>query len=269
MNLLQSIVERKREEVADRMRRASLAALRDRPTVEQRDFSAALRRAASGPCGIAAIAEIKRRSPSKGPLCQALDPAALAREYAAGGAAALSVLTDAEFFGGSDEDLRAARGATQLPALRKDFTLDAYQLHESRALGADAVLLIARILEDRRLSELLALASELGLGALVEVHDERELDRAVALDARIIGVNSRDLDTFEVDLPAALRLGRRIPPSCLAVAESGIHTPGDVQRVREAGFHAMLVGEALLRSADPRARLAELLGPDAPSRAAS
>ncbi len=220
-----------------------------------RDFAGALR----GP-GVAAICEIKRRSPSRGTLRAGLDPAAVARDYAQHGAAAISVLTDAEFFGGCDEDLRRVRDAVAVPVLRKDFTIDEYQIHEARRLGADAILLIARILSDEELSRMLGVAAELGLAALVETHDEVEVGRAVAQGARIIGINSRDLDTFEVDLERALRLRSRIPGDCIAVAESGIHTPEDVLRVSAAGFDAMLVGEALMRAEDPGRRLAELLG---------
>jgi indole-3-glycerol phosphate synthase len=210
--------------------------------------------------GIAAIAEIKRRSPSKGVLCENLDVAKVVRSYAAGGAAAVSVLTDAAFFGGSDADLQHAQASSGLPVLRKDFTVDEYQIHETRQMGADAILLIARILTDAQLRDYTRLARRLGLAALVEVHDEDELTRAVSCAAEIIGINSRNLDTFEVNLETALRLRKRVPVQCIAVAESGIHTPDDVRRLEDAGYDAILVGEALMRAADPGHKLAELLG---------
>jgi indole-3-glycerol phosphate synthase len=206
------------------------------------------------------IAEIKRRSPSKGPLCLNADVAAIARSYEASGAAAVSVLTDHDFFGGSDDDLRVARGATSLPTLRKDFTIDAYQIHEARVLGADAVLLIARVLTDGRLSEWVQLCAELQLTALVEVHDENELQAALDARATVIGVNSRDLRTFKTDLAGAIKLRALIPAATLAVAESGIHTPDDIQAVTSAGFDAGLVGEALMTASDPGAALRALTG---------
>ena len=253
--IIDDIVARKRVEVARRKAVRPLTALRDAAAPALRDFAAALR----GP-GVAAIAEVKRRSPSGGVLREQVDPAALAGEYERNGAAALSVLTDVEYFGGRDEDLTAARRATSLPVLRKDFTVDEYQIHEARRLGADAVLLIVRILGDGELNEFLGLAHELGLAALVEVHDERELERALAAGAGLLGVNNRDLGTLEVSLETALRLAREIPDDCLSVAESGVRTRADVQRLEQAGYDAMLVGETLLRSSDPGARLRGLLG---------
>lgn len=255
MTILERIVARKREEVAERRRQRPPAALRDAPVPPRRDFAAALRRR-----GLSAICEIKRRSPSRGVLRANLDPAALARDYERGGAAALSVLTDHDFFGGAEDDLSAARDAAALPVLRKDFTIDPYQLLEARSIGADAVLLIVRILDDSLLGELAAQAAELGLAALVEVHDENELERAVAAECGIIGVNSRNLDTFEVSLETALRLLPMIPAGCTSVAESGIHTHADVRRLEQAGYDAILVGESLVVSDDPRSKLAELLG---------
>lgn len=255
MSVLERMVVSKRLELARRKRLRPLAALQAMPRPALRDFAGALRRS-----GISVIAEIKRRSPSKGALRADLDAADLARRYERGGAAALSVLTDEEFFGGSDEDLRSARAAVGLPVLRKDFTIDAYQVYEARAIGADALLLIVRILEDGLLRELCALAGELGLAALVEVHDERELERAVAAGAPIIGVNSRDLGTFEVRLETALRLGPLLPEGSVAVAESGIRSRSDVERLEAAGYDAILVGESLVVSGEPEAKLGELLG---------
>jgi len=255
MDFLTQIVAHKRKEVALRRRERPLDQLRKAVSRPPRDFAAALRKP-----GIAAIAEIKRRSPSQGPLCEELDVAAVARSYTHGGAAALSVLTDREFFGGSEEDLRLAGESIALPVLRKDFTIDGYQIHEARQLGADAILLIVRILGDDEIRRYLQAARELGLATLVEVHDETELGRAVDCGARIIGINNRNLDTFEVSLDTALRLKQDIPEGCIAVAESGIQTREDVARLAAAGYDAILVGEALMRAADPGAKLAELLG---------
>lgn len=255
MSGLRKIVACKRQEVAERSRRRPLAALREAQRVAPRDFAAALRGT-----GISAICEIKRRSPSRGVIRADLDAAELARTYERAGAAALSVLTDETFFGGSEADLRAARAAVGLPVLRKDFTIDPYQLYEARAMGADAVLLIVRILDDGALRDLHALAGELGLAALVEVHDERELDRAAGIGAQLVGVNNRDLDTLEVRPDTCLRLRSRIPVGSVAVAESGIASRADVERLLAAGYDAMLVGESLVGSADSAARLGELLG---------
>jgi indole-3-glycerol phosphate synthase len=255
MNILAKIVARKEAEVADRTRRVPLWAIRDQAPPPPRDFVAALRRP-----GISAIAEIKRRSPSRGVLCACINAGELAAAYERGGARAVSVLTDRDFFGGSEEDLDAARTETMIPILRKDFTIDPYQIYESRALGASAILLIVRILEDSRLQELLAVARECKLAALVETHNEREVERALVAGAEIIGVNARDLDTFKVDPAGVLSVKQRIPASVIAVAESGIQTRDDVLRLEKAGFDAILVGETLVRSPDPAAKLRELIG---------
>ena len=247
MNILDRIVAHKREEVAARAKRVPLSELRDKARCAPfADFAAAMRSP-----GVSPIAEIKRRSPSKGTLCASINVAALAREYQQHGAAALSVLTDSEFFGGSDEDLQTARKACGVPILRKDFTIDAYQIHEARAIGASAILLIVRILSDEQLREFLALAAELHLSALVEVHDEAELQRALACKAAIIGINNRNLDTFEIDLETCLRLRKQLPPECIAVAESAIHSRADVARLERARFDGMLIGEALVCSSSP------------------
>jgi indole-3-glycerol phosphate synthase len=210
--------------------------------------------------GIGVIAEIKRRSPSKGDLDPMLDPALLALDYQDGGAASLSVLTDSEFFGGSVGDLRSARSACSLPVLRKDFTVSALDVCDARVMGADAVLLIVAALSDAELSSFLDLSRRCGLTALVEVHDELELRRALDVGADVIGVNQRDLHTFEVDHQRAQKLGTMMPPGVLAVAESGIQDDGDVRRLAEAGYHAVLVGETLVRSGDRPAAVARLLG---------
>ena len=227
--------------------------------VGRRDFVQAL---VSGHAarGMAVISEIKRRSPSKGELDLTLDPAVVAGEYEAGGASCLSVLTDEEFFGGSRSDLVAARAACTLPVLRKDFTVSALDVCDARTLGADAVLLIVAALDDLELVTFLTLARELGLAALVEVHDEPELDRALAVGADLIGVNQRDLRTFEVDRDRALRMGERMPEGVVAVAESGIRDAVDVERLASVGYSAVLVGETLVRSADRRSAVDALLG---------
>jgi len=219
------------------------AAARQAPT---RGFGAAL---AAGDT-LRVIAEIKRRSPSKGDLNPGLDPATVAAAYERGGAACLSVLTDAEFFGGSADDLRAARGACALPALRKDFTVDARDVADARLMGADAILLIVAALDDTELRSFLALAGDLGLDVLVEVHDERELDRAADAGASIIGVNQRDLTTFEIDRELAVKLAPRMPEGAVTVAESGIRGTEDARAVAAAGYHAVLVGESVVTSGD-------------------
>jgi indole-3-glycerol phosphate synthase len=209
---------------------------------------------------MAVISEIKRRSPSKGDLDLHLDPAVVAAEYELGGAACLSVLTDAEFFGGGPDDLRAARAACSLPVLRKDFTVSPLDVCDARIMGADAVLLIVAALSDDELVRFLALARSLAMTALVEVHDGAELRRALDAGATVIGVNQRDLHTFEVDHGRALELGGSMPDGVVAVAESGIRDADDVGRLADAGYHAVLVGETLVRSPDRRSAVAELLG---------
>ena len=204
------------------------------------------------------IAEIKRRSPSKGDLAIDLDPAALARMYEAGGAACLSVLTDVEFFGGSAADLHIARSACALPVLRKDFTVSARDVCDARLMGADCVLLIAAALDQAELESFLALARRIGLDVLVEIHDEPELDRAIAAGADLIGVNQRDLVTFTVDTARAVRMAPLMPDGVVRVAESGITGPADASVLASAGYHAVLVGEHLVTSGDPRAGVAAL-----------
>jgi indole-3-glycerol phosphate synthase len=233
-----------------------------------RDFAGALR-AGAGAQGIAVIAEIKRRSPSKGDLDPDLDPAAVAADYERGGAACLSVLTDAGFFGGAPDDLRAAHRSCDLPVLRKDFTVRALDVVDARAMGADAVLLIVAALSDVELREFQALARRCGLAALVEVHDEAELALALDAGATLLGVNQRDLRTFEVDRERAVAVGRAIPDGVTKVAESGIRTPEDVARLADAGFHAVLVGETLVRSTDRGAMVSDLLSAVAPAGAGS
>jgi indole-3-glycerol phosphate synthase len=227
-----------------------------------RGFARALRSAT----GLAVIAEVKRASPSKGVLATDLDPGRLAASYQAGGAAAISVLTDAEFFNGSADDLAAARAATSVPVLRKDFTIGAADVFDARCMGADAVLLIVAALSPGQLSELIGLAANVGLDALVEVHDEAEAVAALAAGATLVGVNQRDLVTFEVDPARAERVARALPAGVTRVAESGIRHGEDARRVADAGFDAVLVGETLVLSADPAAAVRQLrVGAAAPA----
>ena len=222
-----------------------------------RGFAAALA-AAGGDGGLAVIAEIKKRSPSKGDLAPELVPGVLARAYAEGGATCLSVLTDTEFFGGAPSDLGEARVACGLPVLRKDFTVSERDIYDARIIGADAVLLIVAALSDPELAAFAALAAELGLDALVEVHDEAEVDRALAAGATLVGVNQRDLTTFAVDTDRAVRVARAIPDGVVRVAESGIAGADDAARLAGAGYHAVLVGESLVTSPDPAAAVRAL-----------
>ena len=242
-------------------------ALKAAAVAPPRDFVLALKRAADasvdGP-PIALIAEIKRRSPSKGDIFLDLDPSEVAREYAAGGAACLSVLTDGPHFGGSRQDLESARAAVELPVLRKDFTVSPHDLYDARIMGADAVLLIVAMLARDELAELHSLAAELAMAALVEVHDEAELERALEIGALVVGVNQRDLHSFEVDGERARRLRTEIPPGVMSIAESGVDTAAEVAALFEAGFQGVLVGESLLRSSDKKAAVAGLLGRTVP-----
>jgi indole-3-glycerol phosphate synthase len=261
MTVLDRILATKRDEITVLHRPQTRDLLRGRaldapPT---RDFTASLRRADGHP-GL--VAEIKRRSPSRGDLAPDLDAAKLAAAYTAGGATALSVLTDAPYFGGSVADLEAAREACAVPVLRKDFTIDEVQVYEARAIGADAILLIlAALPDDAHVRDLAELAASLSLGVLVEAHDASELDRAVALDAPVVGVNARDLGTFAEDLDGAASLAARLPPATVAVAESAIRTAEDAERMSAAGFDALLVGEALVRASEPRALAASMVAP--------
>jgi indole-3-glycerol phosphate synthase len=231
-----------------------------------KDFAGALRRASSpsdqgsgrGAGGLAVIAEMKQRTPSMGVLAEDYRPGDLARAYTLGGAAAISVLTHMASFGGRPEHVAAARFASDLPILRKDFVTDPYEVGEARAAGADAILLIVAALDRDRLGELLRVARARGLAALVEVHDEGEVVTALAAGARLIGVNNRDLRTFAIDLGLTERLRKAIPSEVIVVAESGIHTADDARRMREAGADAILVGESLMRAEDPAARIREL-----------
>jgi indole-3-glycerol phosphate synthase len=261
MTVLDRILATKRDEVTALHRPATRDLLREQALAAPptRDFAGALRRQDGHP-GL--VAEIKRRSPSKGDLAPDLDPSTLAADYAAGGATALSVLTDAPYFGGRVVDLREARAACSLPVLRKDFTIDEIQVYEARAIGADAILIIlAALPDDVLVRDLQELAHALGLAALVEAHNGSEVDRGIRLGARILGVNARDLGTFDEDLGGAASLAARIPGDVIAVAESAIRTPEDAVRMAEAGFDALLVGEALVRTDDPQALAHRLVDP--------
>ncbi len=277
MTILDTIVEQKRKEIALLPQRAvSSAELRAvlKARGDSRDFPGALLRAASaaGPVGVPAavglIAEVKRASPSAGLIRPDFDPVRIACDYEAAGAACLSVLTDETFFQGSLQYLKEIRSAVKLPLLRKDFVIDERQILEAAQWGADAILLIAAILDQAQLGRLLGLATGAGLAALVEVHDEAELDRALAAGATLIGVNNRDLRSFQVDLATTERLSARLfrsqaggtGPAPLLVAESGIHTRADVERVARCSARAILVGESLMRQADLAAKVRELLG---------
>ena len=252
---LETIVREKRAHVARRKAERPLSSLDAGGHGPVRGFA----RAVAAADGYALIAEIKKASPSRGVLRADFEPAGLAAGYRRGGAAALSVLTDAKYFQGSGAALELARRGGGLPILRKDFILEPYQIYESRAMGAAAVLLIAAALPDGELAALHRLARDCGLEALVEVHDEAELARAAAAGAELIGVNNRDLQTFAVDLAVTERLAPRAPPGALLVAESGIRDAADMARLRRCGVGAFLIGEALMRAADPGAHLAELL----------
>ena len=258
-DILERIVAVKHEELAAARARRSLASWRDAAESRRdtRDFETALRtQVAAGRAAV--IAEVKKASPSKGVLREHFVPADIAASYQAGGAAALSVLTDERFFQGSTAFLQQARGACSLPVLRKDFIIDEYQVAEARAIGADCILLIAACLDDAQLVDLEASALALGMAVLVEVHDGAELDRALRLRTPLLGINNRNLRTFEVCLDTTLELLPRLPPDRLAITESGILVQADVAKMRSAGVNAFLVGEAFMRAPDPGRALADL-----------
>jgi indole-3-glycerol phosphate synthase len=257
VTILDEILAVKRSEVAETRRRAGELARKAAAAPAPRGFRRALLARGGAP---RVVAELKRRSPSKGEIRADFDPVAIARAYEAGGAAALSVLTDERFFGGSLHVLEAVRAATALPLLRKDFVIDPVQIDEARAAGADAVLLIVAALAKPELEKLHTHAVALGLDVLVEVHDEAELDAAKGVGADLIGINNRDLRTFVTDLAVTERLAKRVPQGALVVAESGIFGPEDVARLQRAGAAAFLVGESLMREVDPGRALRRLLG---------
>ncbi len=261
-DILQKIVAVKHEEVAAARKKLPLEAMRAdaESRVLTRDFEGALRRKidAGRP---AVIAEVKKASPSKGVLRPDFIAADIAQSYAEHGAACLSVLTDRQFFQGQPDYLKQARASCDLPVLRKDFLVDPYQVYEARAMGADCILLIAACLDDAQMADFEAIARGLGMAVLVEVHDGAELDRALRLKTPLVGVNNRNLRTFEVSLDTTLDLMPRLPADRLLVTESGILSAADVRKMREAGVHAFLVGEAFMRAPDPGEALAQLFGP--------
>jgi indole-3-glycerol phosphate synthase len=261
MNVLERIVATKRTELAAAMHVSAPQALeaRARAAAPARDFVAALRSKMEG--GRAAvIAEAKRASPSKGLLREDFDPAAIAKRYEEAGAACLSVLTDREYFRGTNDDLQAARASCSLPALRKDFVIDPYQVYEARSIGADCILLIVAVLSQDEMGELERLAISLGMSVLVEVHDRAELDRALRLKTPLVGINNRDLRTFDTRLETTISLLPYVPKDRIVVTESGIRTAEDVSRMRSQGVNAFLVGEAFMRAPDPGEALRALFG---------
>lgn len=258
-DILRKIVARKREEIAERSASVPLDDLKTKLKLADapRGFADAIQaKIDAGKSGV--IAEIKRASPSKGVLRGDFRPADIARSYAANGAACLSVLTDIDFFQGSDAYLQEARAACSLPVIRKDFIVDPYQVYEARAINADCILLIVSCLEDAQMLELNDLAHELGMDVLIEVHDADELERALLANNRLVGINNRNLRTFDVSLDTTLSLLDRIPQDRIVVTESGIHTPEDVRLMREHDVNAFLVGEAFMRAEDPGEKLAAL-----------
>ena len=260
-DILNQIVAVKHEEIAAAKKKKSLEAVREDALsrVLTRDFEGALRaKIADGQAAV--IAEIKKASPSKGVLREDFEPADIAQSYAENGAACLSVLTDRQFFQGSADYLKQARASCDLPVLRKDFMVDPYQVYESRAMGADCILLIAACLSDAQMTQLEAVARSLDMAVLVEVHDAAELQRALQLKTRLVGINNRNLRTFEVSLDTTLEMLQDVPADRLLVTESGILQREDVQRMRAAGVHAFLVGEAFMRAKEPGEALAALFG---------
>ena len=257
--VLEEIIESVRAALEEEVRRVPEAEVRRLAgaAAAPRDFKGAL---AGGPGDVRIIAEAKRASPSAGLIAKSYDPVGLTRRYESGGAAALSVLTEPRYFQGRLDHLSAVRETVSIPVLRKDFTVAPYQVYQARAAGADAVLLIARCLRDEEIRGLQALARDLGMAALVEAHTAEEVERAAACGADLIGVNNRNLADFHTDTGTSLELAAEIPEGCVKVAESGIHSRADVERLRRGGFHCFLVGEALMRAGDPAEKLRELRG---------
>ncbi len=258
-DILKKIVARKVEEIAERSSKVSIDALKAQldGASPPRGFVAAIKaKITAGQAGV--IAEIKKASPSKGVMRENFIPEQIAKSYEKGGAACLSVLTDVDFFQGGDEYLKQARAACSLPVIRKDFIIDPYQVVEARVMGADCILLIAACLEDEQMKSLAELANSLGMDVLIEVHDEEELQRSLPLNQALVGINNRNLRTFEVSLDTTLRMLEQIPADRIVVTESGIHSPEDVKLMREHSVNAFLVGEAFMRAEEPGERLAEL-----------
>lgn len=258
-DILKKILLRKQEEIAERSAKANINVMVQRASVADpvRGFIKSIeKKIAQGESGV--IAEIKKASPSKGVLRENFNPAEIARSYQQHGAACLSVLTDKDYFQGSEDYLQQAREATSIPVIRKDFIIDPYQVYEARAINADCILLIVAALDDSRLNELLALAHQLGMDVLMEVHDKEEMERALMTGAKLIGVNNRNLRTFEVSLNNTLDMLSMVPGDRLLVTESGIHSPADVRLMRNNNVNAFLVGEAFMRAENPGKKLAEL-----------
>jgi indole-3-glycerol phosphate synthase len=259
--ILDEIAARTRSRVAEAKLRRSPESLRKEAWAEAGEgkLPFPFEKALEAP-GLSFICEVKRASPSKGIIAEDFPYREIAKDYEEAGAAAVSVLTEPDYFLGSDEYLREIAGTIQIPVLRKDFIIDSYQIYETKILGAAAVLLICALLDIESLAAAISLAHGLGLSALVEIHREEELESALAAGARVIGINNRDLDTFRVDPAAAIRLRKLVPPEYLVVAESGIQSPADIRPLEEQGFHGVLIGETLMRAADKKKRLAELRG---------
>jgi len=259
-DFLEAIVKHKKEEIAEakklitesQLRKDAFTSIKRRPFIEKLEKP--------GPSGVNIIAEIKRASPSKGDICPDLNPAAYAQEYEKGGAAAISVLTDQSYFKGSSDDLKKARESSTLPVLRKDFLISSYQIYESSAMGADAVLLIARILSQEQLHDYLELCNELKLDALVEIHSEKDLEAATQAKARLIGINNRNLSSFETNIDTAIKLVSLLEPYQIAVAASGIKNRGDIIKNQQAGIWNFLIGESLVRAENRQAFLRSLMG---------
>jgi indole-3-glycerol phosphate synthase len=257
--ILKKILARKQEEIAERSAQVTIPQLIEqaKSASAPRGFAAAIAaKIAAGYSGV--IAEIKKASPSKGVIREDFDPAAIAESYEKGGACCLSVLTDVDFFQGADEYLKMARSASALPVIRKDFIIDEYQIYEARAMGADCILLIVSALSEQQLNQLHEVARSLGMDVLIEVHDEAELDIALKLDNPMVGINNRNLHSFEVSLENTYQLLSKIPADKIVITESGIHSPADVAAMRQHNVNAFLVGEAFMRSEEPGERLAEM-----------
>lgn len=255
MNILGKIIAVKTEEVMEKKRKIPLSELEKQSLSEVRDFKGALEKS-----GLSVIAEIKRKSPSEGLIREDFDPVAIANAYKENGASTISVLTDSEFFGGSDDYPMLVKQTVDLPVLRKEFIIDSYQILESCVLGADAILLLASVLDASELADFIQQATELGMNCLVEVHDGQELEAALKAGASIIGINNRNLKTFEVSLDISIDLKSRIPEGIVTVSESGIHTHADMERLEESGFDAVLVGTSLMRAEDIGEKLRGLIG---------
>ena len=259
-DFLTKIIADKKEEIAAAKRNVPESLVRDKAALPQKRRMFLKKLEQPGPSGINIIAEIKRASPSKGEIRKDINPAIYASEYERGGAAALSVLTDGPYFKGSIKDFKTARQAVSIPVLRKDFLISAYQIYESAVMGADAVLLIARILSPNQLKDYLNLCNELTMDALVEIHTKQDFESVTEAGARLIGINNRDLSSFETDINITIRMASLIKPNQVAVAASGIKTRKDIEKILNSGIHNFLIGESLIRSSNPRAFLMNLMG---------